>query len=97
MADALKKRKLELTKLISTIKRMPPKRENGPRIAVLHNLAVRRNFKMNNQSCRALGDAFFALYCPVDSDILTTNVNDHRPLAEALAKTAISPKERLAS
>lgn len=95
MTSALKARKMELTRLVSTIKRLPPKRENGPRQAVLHNLAVRGNFKMKDKDCRSLGDAVFALCCPIDADILTTNVSDHRPLANVLGKSVVSPEEIL--
>lgn len=95
MTATLRLRKLELVKLVSTIKKLPEKRENGPRSQVLHNLAVRGNFKMLNKDCRSLGDAVFTLYCPTDADILTTNLSDHRALADALGKTAISPAEVL--
>lgn len=97
MAKNLKARKIELTRLVSVIKRLPPKRENGPRQAVLHNLAVRGNYKLKNKDCMSLGDAVFALYCPADADILTTNLSDLRPLAEALGKSAVSPKELIST
>jgi hypothetical protein len=47
---------------------------------------------MDAKDCRRLGDAFFALYAPPDAVILTTNIKDHAPLAEALGKQARIPK-----
>ena len=41
--------------------------------------------------CRALGDAVFALDCPAGGEILTTNVVDHKPLADALNITVRRP------
>jgi hypothetical protein len=40
---------------------------------------------------RALGDAVFALDCPKGGEILTTNVVDHKPLADALNITMRTP------
>jgi len=57
----------------------------------LKKLAVHPNSRFDREDCRALGDAYFALFAPADADILTTNLKDHRPLAEALGKTAVSP------
>jgi hypothetical protein len=50
---------------------------------------------LDNGKCRSLGDAVFAFLAPADSVILTTNVKDHQPLAEALGKSAISPADML--
>ncbi|MCP4201222.1 MAG: hypothetical protein GY769_04735 [bacterium] len=50
---------------------------------------------MPEKVCRALGDAIFALYCPEGAEILTTNVKDHRPLAEAVNRRVVSPREVL--
>jgi len=97
MTSKLRDRSIELNKLVTTIKKEPAKRENPPRQRVLHDLAVRKNFKMKDKDCKNLGDAVFALFCPADADILTTNISDHRPLAEALGKTAVSPKDVVSS
>jgi hypothetical protein len=45
----------------------------------------------DEEHCRALGDAVFALECPAGGEILTTNVVDHAPLAAALNLTVRSP------
>ncbi len=95
LAADLRSRKMELTKLVSVIKAQPPKRENISRQRVLHELAVRPSLKLKNKDCKALGDAVFALYCPADGDVLTTNISDIRPLTDALGKTTCSPAEVL--
>jgi hypothetical protein len=45
----------------------------------------------DEKHCRALGDAVFALDCPTGGEILTTNVVDHKPLADALNITVRTP------
>jgi hypothetical protein len=56
---------------------------------------VRTSRPLDNSKCRSLGDAVFAFLAPVDSVILTTNIKDHRPLAQALGKSAVSPADVL--
>jgi hypothetical protein len=48
---------------------------------------------LSSKDCRKLGDAIFAFFAPPSADILTTNVRDHRVLASAVGKTAVSPAE----
>lgn len=43
--------------------------------------------KFENDNCRGLGDAYFALNCPKNATILTSNQRDHAPLATALGKS----------
>lgn len=52
---------------------------------------VRLGRPLGDKDCRDLGDAVFALQCPVDAVILTTNDRDHRPLASALGKMVSTP------
>jgi len=42
-------------------------------------------------SCRGLGDAVFAALAPDGSTILTTNEQDHRPLADRVGKLVAAP------
>ena len=42
--------------------------------------------RLTEEQCRFVGDAVFAFFCPDDAAILTTNVKDHKPLAEAIGK-----------
>jgi hypothetical protein len=59
--------------------------------SVLHDLARGSKSPVTNQKCRSLGDAYFALFAPSSSTILTTNVNDHAVLAGALGKKVEPP------
>ena len=90
LAKQLRKDNDALIKLRDAI---PPsgRTEDTRRRQALKKLAVHPNSRFDREDCRALGDAYFALFAPADADILTTNLKDHRPLAEALGKTAVSP------
>ncbi|HEY1731608.1 MAG TPA: hypothetical protein VGG15_07655, partial [Terriglobales bacterium] len=44
------------------------------------------------ESCRDLGDAIFAFFCPAEAEIATTNLRDLKPLAQAMGKAARAPK-----
>lgn len=68
------------------------KAENKRRGAALKELLKQRG-SLSDKQCRHLGDAVFAFYCPDDAVILTTNIVDHRPLARALGKEAVSPDD----
>lgn len=48
---------------------------------------------MSEECCRSLGDVVFAFFCPEDAVLLTTNVRDHAPLAEALGKSVLAPEK----
>jgi hypothetical protein len=69
----------------------PSKNENVKRSQVLRDLVRLPNQKLTPQQCRHLGDAVFAFFCPADATILTTNLTDLRPLAEALGKKVEAP------
>jgi len=92
-------KRLDLTKLKVAIDKLPSelkdKRENKKRAKLLHEIGSNLNRNLSNSDCRDLGDAVFALFCPKDADVLTTNLKDHEPLAKALGKTAISPEKIL--
>lgn len=61
--------------------------EATKRRAALHLLRNTPNREFDDRNCSALGDAYFALRCPSDCHILTTNVKDHELLAAALGKS----------
>jgi len=90
-------KRLDLTKLKVAINKLSPelknKEENQKRAKLLHEIGSNLRKQISDSDCRNLGDAIFALFCPKDSDILTTNIKDHEPLAKALKKTAISPEQ----
>jgi len=69
----------------------PSRRESNKRSQSLRHIVRTPNRPMNDNQCRAIGDAVFAFFTPADSVILTTNIKDHRPLAAALGKRAEEP------
>ena len=80
-----------LESMLSAIDAQPEKTENVKRAQVLRDLSRLREQKLTAKQCRYLGDAVFAYFCPADAVILTTNVSDLRPLAEAVGKKAETP------
>jgi hypothetical protein len=85
-APALRFRKEDLASLLKVIEGFSRPEDNKRRSA-LHTLKNTPNRAFENQECRGLGDAYFALHCPQGATILTSNVKDHRPLAEALGRS----------
>ncbi|HTX76549.1 MAG TPA: hypothetical protein VMD29_10120, partial [Terracidiphilus sp.] len=51
-----------------------------------YNLLERPKKTFTPELCPSLGDAYFALQCPKDCAILTSNSKDHKVLAGALGK-----------
>lgn len=93
LAAALKQDLDTLKRLRATVEAQPEKPENVNRARVLKELIRVPKQKMTEQQCRQLGDAVFVFFCPPDASILTTNIKDIRPLAEALGKKSQSPGE----
>lgn len=92
LAAEMKGRPEDLRKLVDAIDAQPDKLENRRRRKVLKEMRrIPKRYLVTNKECRDLGDAIFALFAPVDSVILTTNVRDHKPLAEALGKSVEEP------
>jgi hypothetical protein len=91
LAAKLRARPDLLTKMRTAIDAQPTKPENVKRLQVLRDLVRLPNQKMTSKQCRHLGDAIFAYFCPADATILTTNIKDLAPLAEALGKKAALP------
>lgn len=90
LADELKASPESLRKLRYATKSIEPqKREHERRAKVLKDLARKPRAPMAEKECRALGDAYFAFFCPSDAEVLTTNLRDHEPLAAALGKKAV--------
>jgi len=67
------------------------KPENSRRRKALNDLLRHPDRPQSVNSCRSLGDAIFALLAPAGSAILTTNVQDHAPLAAVLGKVVETP------
>lgn len=95
MTDDFRNDDAAVSSLMDAIETLPENAENGQRYNVLEALYENANTHIKNEECRQLGDAVFAFYCPSESTILTTNVKDHRALAEALGKGAVKPEEVL--
>lgn len=89
LAPKLRKKIDELDILVETIKHLPSKTENDRRHKVLHEISRKPKQPVSEAYCRGLGDAYFALFCPDDAVILSTNIKDHKPLAESLGKEAV--------
>ena len=68
-----------------------PKAEHANRLVVIRGLISQPGKTLPDSACRQLGDAVIAICSPASAVILTTNVNDFVPLAEALGKRVESP------
>lgn len=95
MASVLKSKPEALRKMRDAIKNSE-KSENQKRARILRKLYRKPNIQIQNEECRNLGDAIFAFLALSDTQILTTNIRDHGPLAKALGKTAITPQQVVA-
>lgn len=87
----VRKRISDVKALAEVVKNQSSKSENVNRYKVLHEIGRKPTSPLPEEYCKGLGDAYFALYCPKDATILTTNIKDHKPLAEALGKSAERP------
>jgi len=90
LATSLKNKASELELLMHALDGLT-RREDTNRRGVLKKLWRTPEQPMGARDCVRLGDAFFALYAPADTVILTTNLKDHAPLANAIGKQATSP------
>ena len=88
LGPSLRKRTDDLKTLVETIKNLTEKPENDKRHKVLREISRKPTDAISETYCRGLGDAYFALFCPKDAVILSTNISDHEPLARALGKKA---------
>jgi hypothetical protein len=87
LAADLRKRKPALEKMLDVLKTLPPKPEHQRRIKILKEFLKKKSrFVLEDKYCRGLGDIMFAVFCPDDAVILTTNVKDHEPLAAVFGK-----------
>jgi len=65
--------------------------EDQKRRQALKQLIKHPKDVVTRETCRDLGDAIFAFFCPKDAVILTTNLRDHERLAKAIGKKAEKP------
>jgi hypothetical protein len=81
----------DIDKLISACDMCPPKAETQKRQKTLKHLRRLPDRNLSEAGCRSLGDAVFAIQCPKDAVVLTTNIADHQPLADAMGVSAVDP------
>jgi hypothetical protein len=75
----------DIQKLLLAIDSMPANRQVDRWRGTLSKIL---KGPISHRDCRGVGDAFFCLFAPLDSTVVTTNIRDHRPLAASLGKTA---------
>jgi hypothetical protein len=92
LAKELKANISDLRKLRKAVSKMPASAEQARRHNALDVIVSMPGRKVTEQMCRALGDAIFAFFAPMDSVILTTNTKDHEPLAASLGKKVERPE-----
>ena len=86
----MQKRPNDLNKMREAIKDSP-KLENQKRSKVLREMYRKPKDVISNSDCRNLGDAVFVFFAPPTDTILTTNLQDFNPIANALGKKVASP------
>jgi hypothetical protein len=91
LASLLRANPKALIKLRNAIPETSERGEDKKRRKALKHLINTPKLPLDREMCRHLGDAVFAFFCPNDSVVLTTNLKDHKPLANALGKEAEKP------
>ncbi len=91
IAAAMLGRGEDLERLREALTREPPGRERDRRLDVITSMLERGDTALTESQCLALGDAVFAMFCPHDGVVVTTNTRDHAPLAAALGKGVERP------
>jgi hypothetical protein len=64
--------------------KMATSQEQTQRKQILKRIEKHPGVLMSPSECRAFGDAYFVLFCPERATILTTNLRDIEPMAQAL-------------
>jgi len=86
LADRLRNDTSKLGALIEAIKGAS-RPEDNKRRAALHVLKNTPNRKFEDKDCRGLGDAYYALRCPTNCSVLTSNIRDHAILCRSVGTT----------
>jgi len=81
--------------MLAAFDKLPRKKETGRRKEALDYLHRTPRRALSENHCKALGDAVFVLQCPQDAILLTTNLQDHGPLADAIGVSALRPTDVL--
>ncbi len=91
LADELKAAPKLLDALRNAIPEDSGRPEDQKRRKALKRLIKHPHEPLDPESCRHVGDAIFAFFCPRNAVILTTNLRDLGPLAESVGKRAEKP------
>lgn len=83
--------KIKLEIVRKSLDSAPDKKETIDRKAVIRQIEKHPSSIMTNKDCRKFGDAYFVLFCPIDHEILTTNIADIKPMADALGVNFACP------
>lgn len=60
------------------------RKETAERHKVLRRIEKHQSRIMSPADCQRFGDAYFVLFCPAGATIITTNVRDIQPMADAI-------------
>ncbi len=82
---------LEALERLEAVCATSTKPEMLKRRKVLRSIRRRPLRELDENQCLVLGDAVFAMQCPPDAVVLTTNLSDHELLANAIDKRAEAP------
>jgi len=91
LAPLLKAQPQRLQALRESISKTSTRKEDIKRRQALKSLIKHPGEKVDRETCRHLGDAVFAFFCPEGAVVLTTNLRDHQPLAAAVGRSAEKP------
>jgi len=91
LAPQLKSKPSLLVALRNAIPELSGRREDQKRRKALKQLIKHPKEIVDRETCRNLGDAIFAFFCPANAVILTTNLRDLDPLANSIGKKAEKP------
>jgi hypothetical protein len=91
LGPAMSAKRQDLERLREALPKTPTRREDQRRSQALRELIRKPKQPISKETCTNLGDAVFAFFAPQDSIILTTNLRDHLPLAQALGKQVQKP------
>jgi hypothetical protein len=91
LSPQLKAKPTLLAALRNAIPEHSGRAEDQKRRKALKQLIKHPKEIVNRETCRDLGDAIFAFFCPTSAVILTTNLRDHEPLAKSIGKRAEKP------
>lgn len=84
LKGALTSKREKLGSVRKAIKDGSDRKEVVRRSKVIRQIEKHPASLMSNDDCREFGDAYFVMFCPNDAVIITTNLRDIEPMANAL-------------